>query len=299
MAMTTTTTLSNTLPAWRAAAKLTLKQTGVTRKRVDNLTLGKGKGLTYREPVLPTLAVIGLTQGNDLSQSQTMTDSLVSIAVTQAGGQVVVHDLAVDALSDPLIKRISETIANAYSNYIDNDLTSLFSGLDAGFGSSTSSFSPGWIQAAQARLQNATRPVQVDISIILQPYHYRDIASDISSLSSGGWVRDIGTPSAALRTGTSIDGMTEEVWKNYFMTRLAGADLFVDPTISISASASYSAIFARDAMIYVNYDEPTMRDEYDSSLRATELNYIGTQGRGERDGTWGFYFQADSTSPTA
>ena len=299
MAMTTTTTLSNTLPAWRAAAKLTLKQTGVTRKRVDNITLGKGKGLTYREPVLPTASVIALTQGQDLSQAQTLTDSLVSVAVSQAGGQVVIHDLAVDALSDPIIKRISETLANAYSNYIDNDVTALFSGLDAGFGSTTASFSPGWIQAAQARLQNATRPTQGEISIVLHPFHYRDIASDISSLSNGGWVRDIGTPSTALRTGASISGLTEKVWTEFWINRIAGADVFYDPTISITASASYSAIFARDAMIYVNYDEPTMKDEYDSSLRATEMNYIGTQGRGERDGTWGFYFQADSTAPTA
>ena len=75
--------------------------------------------------------------------------------------------------------------------------------------------------------------------------------------------------------------------------------MLIDPTISITSSASYSAIFARDALIFVEYEEPNMEEQRDASMRATELNYVGTQGRGERDGTWGFYLYADSTAPTA
>ena len=300
MAITTTTTLDQTLPTLRAAARLTLKQTGVTRRQVDNITLGHGQGLTYREPVLSTFSVIALSEGTDLSQAQTVTDTLVSVAVTESGGQVVIHDLAVDALKDPIVQRIGEGLANAYSQYIDNDLTSLFSGLDAGFGSAGTTFVSGWLQAAQARLQNATRPVSGQISIILQAYHWRDIASDIAGLSSGSWMYTSGTPSVERTQGSSVSGMTEEVWKNYWVGRLAGADVLIDPTISINSSTdSYSAILAKDALIFVAYDEPTTRTQRDESLRATEINYAGVQGRGERDGTWGFYALADATAPTA
>ena len=76
--------------------------------------------------------------------------------------------------------------------------------------------------------------------------------------------------------------------------------MLVDPTITIDASDdSYSAIFARDALIFVEYDEPETETDRDGSNRATEVNYVGTQGRGEREGTWGFYFLADATAPTA
>ena len=92
---------------------------------------------------------------------------------------------------------------------------------------------------------------------------------------------------------------TEEVWKNYWVGRMAGADVLIDPTISITSSAAYSAVFARDALIFVEYTEPEMEEQRDASLRATEINYVGTQGKGERDGTWGFYMQADATAPTA
>ena len=299
MAISTTSTLTNSLPVFKAAARLKLKQTGVTRKLVDSVTLASGSGLTYNEPQIANFSVIALTEGVDLSQAQTVTDTNVAISVTSAGGQVVIHDLAVKALRDPIMRRIGEGLANGFSNYIDNDLTTLFSGLDAGFGTSTSTFTFGWIQAAQARLQNATRPVSGGINTVLHPYHYRDVASDISSLTSGNWMYRNGTASVEVTGGSSITGLTEEVWKNYWVGRLGGSDLFIDPTISITSSASYSAIFARDAFIFVNYDSPAMEEQRDASMRATELNYVGTQGRGEREGTWGFYMYADATAPTA
>lgn len=299
MALVTTSSLDDSLPKMIAAARLTLKQTGVTRKRVDTVTLGEGQGLTYNEPQISAMSVIALTQGQDLSQAQAVTDTNVAIAVSQAGGQVIIHDLAVKALKDPIMRRIGETLGNAYSYFVDNDLTSLFSGLDAGFGSSTATFTFGWIQAGQARLQNATRPASGEITVILHPYHYRDVASDISSLSSGNWINTAGTPSVERSPGGSISGLTEEVWRNYWVGRLGGADVLVDPTISITAASSYSAIFARDALVFVEYDEPETETDRDPSNRATEINYVGTQGRGERDGTWGFYFRADSTAPTA
>ena len=300
MAMTTTTTLDDALPKMIAAARLTLRQTGVTRKRVDTVNLGEGQGLTYNEPQISTFSVIALTQGQDLSQAQTVSDTNVAISVTQAGGQVVIHDLAVKSLRDPIMRRIGEGLANAYTYFIDNDLTSLFSGLNAGFGTAGSSFSSGWIQAGQARLQNATRPVSGETTVVLQSFHYRDIASDISSLSAGNWANTAGTPAVERSFGSSISGLTEEVWKNYWVGRLGGADVLVDPTITIDASDdAYSAIFARDALIFVEYDEPETETDRDGSNRATEVNYVGTQGRGEREGTWGFYFLADATAPTA
>lgn len=299
MALTTTTTLANSLPVFKAAARMTLKQTGVTRKRVDTIRLADGSGLTYNEPQLSSFSVIGLTQGVDLSQAQTVSDTNVAISVTEAGGQVVIHDMAVKALKDPIMRRIGEGLANAYSYFVDNDLTSLFSGLDAGFGGSTSTFTFGWIQAAQARLQAASRPVSGEITVILHPYHYRDVASDISGLTSGNWMYRSGTPGTEVTTGSSITGFTEEIWRNYWVGRLGGADLLIDPTISVSSSAAYSAIFARDALIFVEYEEPDMEEQRDASMRATELNYVGTQGRGEREGTWGYYLYGDATAPTA
>ena len=299
MPVTITTSLDDSLPKFIAAALLKLKQTGVTRKHVDHVTLPKGSGMTYNEPQIATFSVIKLSQGVDLSQAQEVTDTNIAITHTEAGGQVVITDLAVAALRDPIIRRIGEGLANSYSNYVDNDLTSLFSGLDAGFGTSTSTFAPGWLGAAHSRLLNATRPISGPMVTILQPYHWHDIASDVAALNTGFFRRIVGTPSINDQPGSSVAGLSEDVWRNYIVGHLFGTDVLIDPTISISASASYSATFARDAIIYFDYVAPHMETERDASLRSTELNYSGVYGRGERDGTWGFYSQADATAPTS
>lgn len=300
MPLTTTTSLDDAIPVFKAAARTRLRRTGTTRKLVDNITLGKGQGLTYREPHFSEFSVIALSQGVDLSQAQELTDTLVSIAVSPAGGQVVVHDMAVDAMKDPIVRRIGEQLANAYAYYVDNDLTSLFSGLDVGFGSAGSSFSSGWLFAGSTRLAASRRPTQGPISIILHPYHARDVLSDIQSLRSGGWVYTVGTPSVAVTTGASISGLTQEAWEQNAVATLAGHPVYLDPTITVDSSDdSYSAILARDSLIFVAYAEPDMETDRDASALTTELNYTGIQGRGERDGTWGFYFLADATAPTS
>ena len=299
---TRTSDLDDALPVFKAAAKAKLKQVGVTRKRVDNINLRGASGLTYNEPQLSTLAVIGLTQGQDLSQAQTITDTNVAIVVAEAGGQVVIHDLAIKALKDPIMRRIAEELVNAYSNYIDNDVTKLFSGLDAGLGSAGTTFASGWLSALHVRLINATRPVQGDLSIVLHPYQYHDIANDIASLggtTSGAWRRQIGTPAIADQPGSSITGLTEEVWRKYFVSELFGVPVFLDPTITVDSSDdAYGALFGRDAMIFVNYMDPQTEEDRDASMRSTEVNYVGTFGRGEREGTWGFYMLSDAVAPS-
>ncbi len=299
MAISTTSTIDDALPVFKNAMRATLKQTGVTRKRMDNVVLAKGAGLNYNEPQLSTFSVIGLTQGVDLSQAQTVSDTNVQITVAEAGGQVVITDLAVEALKDNILEMIGQGLGNAYSNRLDNDLTSLFSGLDAGFGTSSSTFAAGWLRAAHARLINATRPTSGPLSIVLHPYQWDDIALDMASMRSGTWRYTVGTPSVADVPGASISGATEEVWRKYFVSDLFGVPVFVDPTISITSSASYGAIFARDSEIYVSYREPDTENERDASLRATEINIVGVYGKGERDGTWGFYTQSDTTAPTS
>ena len=297
MATSTSTTLDDSLPVAKAKAVLTLKQTGVTSRYMQNITLGKGKGGSYREPVISTFSVIGLTEGTDMSQNQTVSDSLVTVTTAEAGGQVVITDVAVDDLNDDIMRLIGEGLANAYMNRVDNDLTSLFSGLDAGYGGATTTFVAGWIAAAHARLLNATRPTIGKLVTVVHPYQFYDVASDIAALNAGTWRKITGTPSVGDVPGGSIAGLTQEVWEKYLVNQLFGMDIVVDPTISVSSSASYGAVFAERAMIYLKYKAPEMEPERDASLRATELNYVGRYGKGERDGTWGFYLHSETSAP--
>lgn len=301
MAISTTTTLSNSVHKFTAPARLKLKQTGVSRRHVDNVTLPKGMGLTYNEPQISFFSVIGLTEGTDLSQAQTVSDTNVAVTVAQAGGQVVITDLAVEALADPIMQRIGEGLANAYSNYVDNDVTTLFAGLDASMGATGTTFAPGYIRAGMARLMNTQRVISGPIVSVLHPYHWDAIAQDIAGTRSGNYRYTTGTPSVADTTGGSAGngGVNEQVWRKGIVDELYGCPIAIDPTISVSSNSATSAIFARDALIYIQYMEPDMEIERDASLRASELNYVGTHGKGEREGTWGFSLVGSAATPTA
>lgn len=296
---TSTTTLGDSLPVFIAPAKLKMKQVGVTSKRVSQVTLQRGRGLTYREPQWASLAVISMGESDDLAQGQQMTDDLVSISVSRAGGQVIITELARDALSEPIARHAGSMLGNAYRNKVDSDLTALFPSFTVALGGAGTVVAPGRIAASVSRLHNATRPIEGEISVVLHPYHHHVVREDLLSISNGRWTQNTGTPSIDVSRGSSITGMTETLWKNFWLTRLDGADVFHDPTIATDGSDdAYSAVYAREGIILVNYKSPSMRPDEDASSGALELNFIGAYGTGIREGSWGFAIYGDASVPT-
>ena len=301
MAIITTASMDNTLPKFIAEAKLTLKQEGLMEARVKKVTLGRGQGLTYNRPTWSGVSVIDLTQGVDLSQAQSVTDTNFAVTVTEKGGQVFFSDLTEMALKEDVMRSLGKQLANAYKNSWNVDLTET---MDSGtaLGGAGTTLNIGHLQAAAMRLSAASRPTEGKLSCVLHPYQYMGIAQDLAGLTNGsaanaGASYSVGTPSIARGAG-SVMGMTQDIIEKLWVGRLAGVEVFIDNTIAINSSTdAKGGMFAEEAIYAVKYEEPSVRIQRDESLRGVELNYVGSQGTGVYETAWLFELHSDAPTP--
>ena len=298
MPVITTSSLDNTLPVFIAEAELTLKQEGLMKGLVDSVTLGKGAGLTYNRPTWSAVSVIDLTQGTDMAQAQSVTDSNFAVNVAEIGGQVFFSDLTEMALREDVMRFFGQALANAYVNAIDTDLTEQLANGAVTLGGSTSTMLIGRLMAAVVRLKSATRPTQGTVAAVMHPYQYHAIAEDLAGLSGGRWINSTGTPSIERSFGSSINGLSQKIVEEYEVGQLAGVKVYLDPNIAITSSAAKGAVFAKRGIVEVNYEAPSVRVQRDESLRGVELNYVGVHGQGVYDSTWVFTLYTDASTPS-
>ena len=299
MPVITTSSLDNTLPVFIAEAELTLRQEGLMPRLVDTVTLGKGQGLTYNRPTWSAVSVIDLTQGTDLSQAQAVTDSNFAITVTEKGGQVFFTDLTEMALKEDVMRFFGRALANAYVREVDIDLTEVMDSAATSLGGAGTTMLIGRLLAGVVRLQAASRPTEGDVKCVLHPYQYHAIAEDLAGLSGGRWINSTGTPSVERSFGSSLSGMSAEIVQKYMVGTLGGVPVFTDPNIAIDGSDdTKGGVFAKRAIVRVQYENPSVRVQRDESLRGVELNYVGVQGQGMYDTSWAFEFYTDASTPS-
>ena len=299
MAIVTTTSLGDTLPVFIAEAELTLRQEGLMSRLVDTVTLGKGQGLTYNRPTWSAVSVVDLTQGTDLAQAQSVTDTNFAITVSEKGGQIFFTDLTEMALKEDVMRFFGRALANAYVREVDIDLTEVMDSAATSLGGAGTTMLIGRLLAGVVRLQTSARPAEGDVKVVLHPYHYHAVAEDLAGLSGGRWVNATGTPSIERSFGSSLTGMSAEIVQKYMVGTLGGVPVFTDPNIAIDASDdAKGGIFAKRAILRVNYENPSVRVQRDESLRGVELNYAGSQGQGMYDTNWAFEFNCDASTPS-
>jgi hypothetical protein len=299
LAIITTSSLDDTLPKFIAEAALTLLQEGLMKQRVSVVTLGKGSGITYNKPTWSAVSVLNLTQGVDLAQAQSVTDSNFAVTVAEKGGQVFFTDLSKNAIREDIMRMLGKALANAFVNSWDVDLTAVMDSATVSLGGATTTLVIGRLQAAATRLAAASRPVEGPLSCVLHPFSYYAIAQDLAAVSvSGRWVNTTGTPSIARTYGSSVAGLSERIIENFWVGKLAGVDVFTDRNIAIASSASKGGMFSKEAIVAVQYESPSTRVQRDESLRGVELNYVGTVGQGMYDGSWAFELFADASTPS-
>src|SRR3990167_3647706 len=224
MPVITTSSLDNTLPVFIAEAELTLSQPGVMMPLVDNVKLGKGAGLTYNRPTWSAVSVLDLTQGVDLAQAQSVTDSNTAISVAEIGGQIFFSDLTSMALREDVMRFFGKALGDAWKNAVDVDLTEDMDGAATSLGGAGTTMLIGRLLASVVRLQSATRPAQGTVSVVLHPFHYHAIAGDLAALTSGRWTGTTGTPSVERFFGSSVAGLSEEIIRNYHVGELGRSE---------------------------------------------------------------------------
>ena len=289
-----TGSLTDSLPKFLEEARLTLSQTSPMREAVRTIPLPKGSGLSINIPTWSQPTAYTLTEGVDMSQVQEITDTNVYITVAEnAGVQVMFTRLAMEAIREDAVRMAARMMANSIENKRGDDLVTLLDGFSTALGSNTTALGLGHILAAKTRLQVSTRPVEGPIQGVFHPYNLHDMLEDMLALSSG-----------AFGTSSPLAGnnLGEDLIRNFEVFDVGGVRIFADPLIPDTGSTSRKGgVFAKEALIYVPYDEETIETEYNPSLRATEVNMVATYGYGEYEDTWGFEmeFDAATAGPTA
>ena len=272
-------------------ARYTLEHQAVMTNLVERKTLGPGEKSLYI-PKFGGISASDLTDGVDMSQSETMSITGTTHTTDEAGCKVIITKKLRQQLKEDAYRAAGKIIGSAMAKKIDKDLLALFSGLNSGVGSTTTTFSLDYLLAAVTQCNGQDEPCPMPMACVLHPYTIHEIVDEIV------------TPAASYPAFP--EGYSYDLLKNYFRgsDKLFNVPIFGNANITRTAGSSpayssFGAIFSKMALIYLVGWEPENWVEEDKSLRGWEIGIVADYGAVEEDGTYGRYMSFYSTAPTS
>jgi len=285
MAYTTASDLAAGQKAMVAQARFTLEHDVVCPKLFTKMTLGKGNKSQYI-PKFGTVTANDLTDGQDMTDAQSLTITGTTHTTDEAGCKVVITRKLMSQLNDDAMRAAGKVIGNAMQKKIDQDGLALFSGLDSGVGAAGTTFTIDYLLAAITQCYGQSEPVPEPLYTVLHPYVYHQI------------VNLLATPGTNNLSPGAFDKSLYGKWRGN--DKLFGVPIFIDGNIiANSADDSYGAVFSKMAFVYLVGWEPETWMEEDGSLRGYELGIVADYGMVEEDGTYGRYLLFDTSAPTS
>jgi len=293
---TTSTTLANVIATVLSRAKDVIEKPTVMSEFVTKVKLEDGAGLTYNWPKFATkLDAQALAEGTPINNPQKLIPSSRQFTTSEVGVHVVLTDKAIRVTPEKMVARAGRFMGNAMKRKKETDLLSLFSGLSRDLGTANNPFNPQFLSAGYARLTAAaesgqSEPVEGRVYAVLQNFAYHDILASGATLGS-----NINTSSGYF----PIEGLTEELVRNYRLKELYDCVIALAPLISIDGSDdAVSAIFGEEAFILVNTSvSMRMERERDIFMRGEAMVITSEYGTGELDDQMGIKLTADATAP--
>lgn len=249
------------------------------------MKLGQGEKSLY-VPKFGTVTCEDLIDGVDMSNSQTMSISGTTHTTDEAGCKVVVTKKLRNQLKEDAYRAAGKVIGNAMGKKMNTDGNALYSGLDSGVGSATTTFSLGYLAAAITQCVGQSEPAPEPFCTVLHPYTLNTIVDKLATPGTDNFPEDY----------------MRDVLKNHFrgLDKLYGSPVFSDGTISRdSEDDAYGAVYSKQAFIYLIGWEPDNWIVYDDSLRGWEIGIVADYAMVEEDGTYGRYLLFDASIPTA
>ena len=285
---TTTTALADSLPTVIASARIVREHEGVMSQLVEKQTLGEGTGLTWNEVSMAQLSAQAITETTELDNPQQITDTLFSVTPSVVGIETLITERVAARISKNAYAKIGSLAQNAIQRKKDEDGLTVLDGFSTSYpGSGSSTLTSGHVSAAMAIIQgNATEPGHPPFRCVLHHYQIRDIEDEI--------IAGIGTYPVG-------EGLTARVFTEGFRGMIAGAQVYTDGNITISASEAKGGVFAQEAIVLVQGRAPRVktRDRPNIGGGATSLYHYDEYAYGERLDSWGCEIFSDATAPTS
>lgn len=290
--ITGTSQLDNILPTFIAAAKFTLQEREVMANLFERVRLPRGQGTAYNEPKFATVTAYDLTQGIDMAQAQQITDTNLAITPGEIGCQVIITRRVVEQAKENVMTAAGKVAGNAMALKRNRDLHTLLDGFSTSQPGANNVLGIGHLMAAKSNIIGNTTepPPSGKLVAVLHPFQLHASLEDVLALASGSF----GT--ASPNTGD----VASEIVRNHELARIAGLTIIYDNSLVIDSSAdAKGGAFHREAARVVDFRDEEVEKEYDSSLRAWEMNLTQIYGYGEYQDAWGYEFYADATAPTS
>lgn len=280
---TTTTSLTVNVPTEFIEATLleALRPNIVVAPLVQGEILGEGKGVVWQQTKLPTATASGLTEASDQNPTTRTTTREANITVAGVGLNTEITDLAKLATVGQAAElgKWAQESGKAIAVKIDGDLCALFAGLNAStaVGATGVDLTVANFIEAIYTMENAN--VHSPLSCVLHAIQKYDLMTALVNSSNAGALHT--NLAELVREGRLPQGQPS----NGFWGVFCGVPIYITTEVDTANSAAdrAGAMFAREAMAFVQLAPVTVEYDRDSSKRTTEVVATTFYGVGEND----------------
>lgn len=232
----------------------------------------------------PSATMQTLGQTDDIAGQDFTPDELATITPTEVGGAFLLQDERLRTSWDDEARAASLELGNSMAQKIESDLIGLFPSLTGGNVGAAGSVI-AWKDFNNMRTLLERAKVPAPYVFICSPEHWNQlsIAASVASV-------------AQTNASDDLKSRTNGQW--YVGTHL-GVQIYVSAYIDRdSGNDAYCAMYNPLAITLDIRTRPSIRPQRDESRRATELNMVGTYGKGVSRPAFGVYGLFDSIDPT-
>jgi len=289
--VTTTGSLSDSLPVVIDAARTIREFPGQVPKLAERHTLPEGTGLSWDEVELAQMTAQGITETTILENAQEFSDTLRSVTPTVTGITTIVTDRTYRRISKNVVAQMGKLAMEAIERKRDEDGIATFDGATNSQPGANTTLTSGVISAAVSNITgNTTEGADGPLNFVPHPFQLKDIQDEVT---------------AGIGSYNVPEGISEEFFRKGFMGTLFGANVFWDGNISIdSASDAKGGVFAKKGLLYIQghspRTEPKRRPEYGGGADQMFLydEYTFAERRPASTSVWIWEIYSDATAPT-
>lgn len=283
MAGSTTTTLNDLLPEIIQEAMFVASERSIMRGLVKNYTLSPGQGKHVNVPIYPIQSAAAVTEGDEISNTAVSTNT-AQLTVSPVAIRTLLTDLARTSAASNVVADLGKLFGEAVARKMDQDLTALFSSLNAGIGDNTGQITAASIFQMVAKLQAAAVPTEGMVCVI-----HPEIAYDLkAALTTQG-----NTPFTAGAYGENAN----EAMRTGFIGMLAGIPVYQTSNIANTGTAGdyNGAVFHRDAFGLGMIGDIAIETQRRASFLGDDIVCSAYYGTGILQNNYGRYLAFDSS----
>ncbi|KKN73869.1 hypothetical protein LCGC14_0396710 [marine sediment metagenome] len=280
MAIQTATTgqLANAQAIVIAETLFTMEHNAPCKNTFTPFTLGKGeKQITV--PKVGQMTATDLTDGIDITSSEAIGMTSTDLTTAEVGLKVILTDKLIRQEKPDVLRMVGRQMGDAMARKVDTDCIALFDGLSNAYGASAAklNFRSFVANIAILKTLKAPRPY----ACVLHPYVIYWLSRDVAKVGSYPMPH----------------GFSEELLKDFWAMTLDHVAVIDDGNIS-SGAGSKGAMYSKAAFAYIQSQTPSVEQERDASLRATEVVMVSDYGAFELDDGYGVEMQYTASIPS-